>query len=759
MNRVHLETALLARKLGLSPVPPKEDGSKAPIGEWKEFQKTPASTQIIRVWYRDGRTGNGLVCGVGNLECFEFDHAGTFSAFLEAAWAIGLGELVNRIRAGYEESTPGGGVHWLYRCDTVGGNTKLACRYKTPEEFTDSDRKAIAKTAANGKEHNPVKTLIETRGKGGFVVTAPSNGKVHPTGGVYTLVTGGLEAIATITAEERDSLWELARTFDGMPAAVNRQVEPKTSSAGVEEPPGEIKSPGDDYEEGSTWADVLEPFGWEVAHTSGGVTYWRRPGKGEDWSATTGHCKGLKVFSSSTPFSTEGTYTKFGAYTTLNHGGDYSAAAKALAEKGYGSPSWAGRGNAPRADAPSSSPTDPSTEASSVHATERKKDRSQADILKQIAATAKLFKTPAGDGYATIKVNGRTEHHPVDSRAIELWLTYEFMEKEDRAPSGESLSQIVSTIKARALFSRVEIPVGIRVAPDPAARDPLAPVYYLDLNNETGLAVKISAEGWTIVDDPPVKFRRTKGMGKLPMPDRSGSLELLREFVNIDKEDWILFVAALTHNFLPVTPQPIRILAGEQGSCKSTTTEVMKRCVDPYQPMLGSPPSDIRDLVIIANSTWVLAFDNLSSVRPWFSDAICRLAYGVGFQTRTLCTNDELTSFQSCRPVIINGIDDLVARHDALNRALILNCPILDEKDRRADDEFWLAFEKAHPEDTGIATQHGRGRAGQAPHTGSDHLSSHGHVRAMGGGCLAASRIGTRHVPDRVPRQSTIGFG
>ncbi len=328
--------------------------------------------------------------------------------------------------------------------------------------------------------------------------------------------------------------------------------------------------------------------------------------------------------------------------------------------------------------------------------TEREEDHSQAGILKRIAATAELFRTPAGDGYATIRVNGRVEHHPVESRAVELWLIYKFMEQEDRAPSGESLSQIVSTIKARALFSRVEIPVGIRVAPDPLVRDPLAPVYYLDLNNEKGQAVRMSAAGWSIVDDPPVKFRRTKGMGKLPMPECGGSLELLQEFVNIEEDDWILFIASLTHDLLPVSPQPIKVMAGEQGSCKSTTTEVMKRCVDPCYPLLGSPPSDIRDLAIIANNTWVVAFDNLSTITPWLSDAICRLAYGTGFQTRTLCTNDELTTFGSCRPVILNGIDDLVTRHDLLSRALVLNCPTLDEKNRRADDEFWLSFESAH---------------------------------------------------------------
>src|SRR5271157_4686173 len=103
----HLETALLA--LGLSPVPPREDGSKAPICTWKALQTSPVTREQVEEWYANGRTGNGLVCGLDDLDCLEFDHPQTYKDFLEAAWATGLWELVDRIRMGYEESTPGGG--------------------------------------------------------------------------------------------------------------------------------------------------------------------------------------------------------------------------------------------------------------------------------------------------------------------------------------------------------------------------------------------------------------------------------------------------------------------------------------------------------------------------------------------------------------------------------------------------------------------------------------------------------------------------
>jgi hypothetical protein len=45
--------------------------------------------------------------------------------------------------------------------------------------------------------------------------------------------------------------------------------------------------------------------------------------------------------------------------------------------------------------------------------------------------------------------------------------------------------------------------------------------------------VKITREGWEVVDDPPVRFRRPAGMLPLPVPVRGGSLEEVWRFVNV----------------------------------------------------------------------------------------------------------------------------------------------------------------------------------------------------------------------------------
>jgi RecA-superfamily ATPases implicated in signal transduction len=321
-----LPDALAAHAAGLCVLPPTEDGSKAPFGDkWKKFQTTRSTEAEVQAWYANGRTGLGIVCGKvsGGLEMFEFEgravDAGMADAFVDAADACGLGDLVGRIAEGYTEATPSGGLHWLFLTESP-VTTKLARRPATEEELVEDP-------------DNRVKPLIETKGEGGFTIIAPSHGKVHPTGKPWALVAGGFATIATISAEEHQALHDMARTFDQMPT---RSVAPPKSCAPAI---GDDVRPGDDLNARTTWADVLEPEGWTAVYTRGDTTYWRRPGKtAPGISATTGHAGTdlLWVFTSSTIFEPERSYDRFGAFAALHHDGDVAAAARALAEEGYG---------------------------------------------------------------------------------------------------------------------------------------------------------------------------------------------------------------------------------------------------------------------------------------------------------------------------------------------------------------------------------------------------------------------------------------
>jgi putative DNA primase/helicase len=170
-----------ARPAGLNILRIAEDGSKRPDPRvWKEWQTRPQSDDLIQAWFSNGsRTGVGIVCGFDGVESLDFDDEHTWELFRDTAEAAAL-ELVPRIIDGWCDQTPGGGVHLIYRCDVVEGNQPLA---KRPDPQHPRRGKAT----------------IETRGRGGLVVVAPSHGAVHPSGRPYVRLSGGPLSMVTIT--------------------------------------------------------------------------------------------------------------------------------------------------------------------------------------------------------------------------------------------------------------------------------------------------------------------------------------------------------------------------------------------------------------------------------------------------------------------------------------------------------------------------------------------------------------------------------
>ncbi|WP_432523372.1 hypothetical protein [Kineococcus sp. SYSU DK006] len=336
-----LYRALELQQHGLSVIPVAEDGTKRPgLPTWRTFTEAPATEEDVRRWFdpefpRVGRDrlhgGLGVVCGAvsGNLVMVEAEAA----AFTEALQLRGLAEasgllaLFDRITGGWCELSPAGGLHVFVQCtESVAGNTKLA-------------------RGEDGRQ-----TLAETRGEGGMVVVDGTPGRFHATGRPWVRRAGGPRTVATVTPAELEAFLNLWRTLDRVSVPVGatvRAAEAETPSAAflagresaLADDAGEL-SPGDDYERRTDWAHLLVPEGWTCVHRSGRVRYWRRPGKAEGISATTGRADDrdrLYVFSSSTIFPTETPLTMFAAYALLHHGGDYSAAARQLRAEGFGS--------------------------------------------------------------------------------------------------------------------------------------------------------------------------------------------------------------------------------------------------------------------------------------------------------------------------------------------------------------------------------------------------------------------------------------
>jgi hypothetical protein len=318
----------------------------------------------------------------------------------------------------------------------------------------------------------------------------------------------------------------------------------------------------------------------------------------------------------------------------------------------------------------------------------------QVKRLLSFAGEAELFHTPENEAYASLTANGHVENWPLKSRRFRLWLLKRYFDETQGAPQTQALHEAIGTLESRANFAAPEHPVMIRFAEHDGA-------IYLDLGNKDWKAVEIDKEGWRVVEKPPVKFRRPRGMLALPTPVEGGKISELRTFVNVaddDNDDWALLLCVLVAYFRPRGPYPILILLGWQGTAKSTVMRILRALVDPNVAPLRGQPRDERDLMIAANNGWVIALDNVSYLFQWLSDALCRISTGGGSGTRELYADLDEILIDAQRPIILNAIKEVATNGDLLDRAVVLYLSAMAEEDRKSEDELWAEFEKVRPQ-------------------------------------------------------------
>ncbi|MBX3350118.1 MAG: hypothetical protein KF747_15440 [Nitrospira sp.] len=319
----------------------------------------------------------------------------------------------------------------------------------------------------------------------------------------------------------------------------------------------------------------------------------------------------------------------------------------------------------------------------------------QAKLLLALAEEARLFHTPDQSPYATVPVDQHVETWSLRSTTFRHWLRRQYFVTVHSAPSAQAMTDVLSTLEAQALYDGDEIPVYLRVAEHEGN-------LYLDLANDAWQVVEISPEGWKLLNESPVKFRRSKGMLPLPIPASvsSGDVQELRTFLNLDPqrpEDWYLVLAYLLACFRPMGPYPILTFLGEQGTAKSSNARFLRDCIDPNIAPLRREPRDARDLMISAANGWLIVLDNLSRISDDLSDNLCRLATGGGFSTRVLYTDDEEKIFDATRPVALTSIIEVANRSDLLERIIPIQLPSIDPAQRKDEASLKARFRTAHP--------------------------------------------------------------
>ncbi|MFA7327812.1 MAG: VapE domain-containing protein [Candidatus Kapaibacterium sp.] len=273
---------------------------------WKIFQNELAQESQASVWFSKDSVGLAIILGPvsDNMELLDFDnHLNNASQIFEEFSSNVKSYNLELFRKLVIQTTQSGGFHVIYRCEIIEGNQKLA-------------------TQENALGHK--KTVIETRGEGGYALAFPTPG--------YNVIQNSIDNVPLISIDERDYIIGVCKSFN--------TVDIEDFEAPYSVPKNGKARPGDDFNERGDIKSILISHGWQLISTEANKQFWRRPGKNAGGISATFNYEGidkLYVFSSNAhPFRAGTSYDKFAIYTLLEHQGDFAGAAKKLLKDGYG---------------------------------------------------------------------------------------------------------------------------------------------------------------------------------------------------------------------------------------------------------------------------------------------------------------------------------------------------------------------------------------------------------------------------------------
>lgn len=323
-------------------------------------------------------------------------------------------------------------------------------------------------------------------------------------------------------------------------------------------------------------------------------------------------------------------------------------------------------------DALAAKPASPSTQ---VH-----KKRTQAETILNLfeQANVVLFNNQYHEPYAGIPVDKHMEVYPLKSKYFSLWLGRLYQEATNHIANPKAIEQAVNSLESKLQFDVKDmIFLSTRVAEQDGA-------FWYDLTNSSWQAIKITADGWSLIDQPPILFCRYPHQTEQVIPKDDGDIQKIFRYINL-KQNHLLFLCWLVSCFVPDIPHPMLMLYGEKGSAKSTACSLLKKVIDPFSLDTLALEKDQRTLVINFQQNWFLPFDNVSHISNEISDTLCRAITGGGIQQRKLFTNDEDCIFRFQRCLAINGIHNVVERADLLDRSLLIELErIANEKRQEA---------------------------------------------------------------------------
>ncbi len=328
----------------------------------------------------------------------------------------------------------------------------------------------------------------------------------------------------------------------------------------------------------------------------------------------------------------------------------------------------------------------------------------QSTSLLGLAVPEKIFKdknnedTPNNREVAQIaQLKTRIVNLPIRSKKFKNWLSYLMYRREEKGCGTDAVNSAINVLAGKCQCEGKHYKLYNRVAPDCEGN------IWIDMADDLWRAIKVTKEGWQIIDNPPILFRRYNHQKPIPLPIMPNSLTEAQEFAKLffnhinvnDTEESInnqlSLICTIISYFIPTIPHPVMVVYGPQGSAKSYLHKLTRRLIDPSITELLTLPHDMNEVIQQLDHNWLCFYDNLSYMSDEVSDTFCMAATGAGFSKRELYSDDDDVIYDYKRCIGLNGINPAARRGDLLDRSILIELAMI--KTRKTEAQIDKAFE------------------------------------------------------------------
>jgi len=295
-----------------------------------------------------------------------------------------------------------------------------------------------------------------------------------------------------------------------------------------------------------------------------------------------------------------------------------------------------------------------------------------AQAMKHRAATGGILKLirskRVSRSYILVDRRGYHEALAIGSPEANAYLRAQARAKGQQLRQRD-LDELNQELLSQADESGVQLDLYARVTPVPGGVE-------IDLNDGAGTTVLLAEGRVEVLKGSGTLFTRAASSMALPAPANHGEFSLLKGYVNLPPDTFMLYVAWLA--FIIASPKVestkyvFLVIKGTQGTGKTFASKATQRLVDPSSIGVQTLPGSARDLAIMLQACHLLVVDNLRDLSAALSDTLCIAATGGSAPMRKLYTDDEQKALYLHGAIVFNGIHPFIGQSDFADRCLVL---------------------------------------------------------------------------------------